>query len=206
MVKNDNINIKLEVCKDKNSGKLSIRAHFDSNAPNFAMDKEGYFWIPTFEEKEFINEAFQLIPIDTSESNKEKMQRIEENLDTKPVTHFPKVEKQKETSIFTKSNFETKDEHLEKNVFEKREDIQNKRYETEDEEEEEEEEKEEEPSYNEKEGRKKEERLIVEADDEAIEAAIKRRIEDDKSFVEVDEQTIIDRVLSQKKKGKWSKK
>jgi len=205
MVKNDNINIKLEVCKDKNSGKLSIRAHFDSNAPNFAMDKEGYFWIPTFEEKEFINEAFQLIPIDTSESNKEKMQRIEENLDTKPVTHFPKVEKQKETSIFTKSNFETKDEHLEKNVFEKREDIQNKRYETEDEEEEEEE-KEEEPSYNEKEGRKKEERLIVEADDEAIEAAIKRRIEDDKSFVEVDEQTIIDRVLSQKKKGKWSKK
>jgi len=205
MAKNDNINIKLEVCKDKNSGKLSIRAHFDSNAPNFAMDKEGYFWIPTFEEKEFINEAFQLIPIDTSESNKEKMQRIEENLDTKPVTHFPKVEKQKETSIFTKSNFETKDEHLEKNVFEKREDIQNKRYETEDEEEEEEE-KEEEPSYNEKEGRKKEERLIVEADDEAIEAAIKRRIEDDKSFVEVDEQTIIDRVLSQKKKGKWSKK
>ena len=201
MVKNDNINIKLEVCKDKNSGKLSIRAHFDSNAPNFAMDKEGYFWIPTFEEKEFINEAFQLIPMDTSESNKEKMQRIEENLDTKPVTHFPKVEKQKETSIFTKSDFETKDEHLEKNVFEKREDIQNKRYETEEEEKEEEE-----PSYYEKEGRKIEERLIVEADDAAIEAAIKRRIEDDKSFVEVDEQTIIDRVLSQKKKGKWSKK
>ena len=203
MAKNDNINIKLEVCKDKNSGKLSIRAHFDSNAPNFAMDKEGYFWIPTFEEKEFINEAFQLIPMDTSGSNKEKMQRIEENLDTKPATHFPKVEKQKETSIFTKSDFETKDEHLEKNVFEKREDIQNKRYETEEEEEEEEEE---EPSYYEKEDRKKEERLIVEADDDAIEAAIKRRIEDDKSFVEVDEQTIIDRVLSQKKKGKWSKK
>ena len=141
--------------------------------------------------------------MDTSGSNKEKMQRIEENLDTKPATHFPKVEKQKETSIFTKSDFETKDEHLEKNVFEKREDIQNKRYETEEEEEEEEEE---EPSYYEKEDRKKEERLIVEADDDAIEAAIKRRIEDDKSFVEVDEQTIIDRVLSQKKKGKWSKK
>lgn len=200
MAKNDNINIKLEVCKDKNSGKLSIRAHFDSNAPNFAMDKEGYFWIPTFEEKEFINEAFQLIPMVTSESNKEKMQRIEENLDIKPVAHFPKVEKQKETSVFTKSDYETKDEHLEKNVFENREDIQNKRYEPEEEEEEEE------PSYYEKEGRKKEERLIVEADDEAIEAAIKRRIEDDKSFVEVDEQTIIDRVLSQKKKGKWSKK
>lgn len=196
MGKNDNINIKLEVCKDKNSGKLSIRAHFDSNAPNFAMDKEGYFWIPTFEEKEFINEAFQLIPMDAYKSNKEKMQRIEENLDTKQATHFPKVEKQKEASIFTKSDYETKDEHLEKNVFEKREDIQNKRYETE----------EEEPSYDEKEARKKEEGLIVEADDAAIEAAIKRRIEDDKSFVEVDEQTIIDRVLNQKKKGKWSKK
>ncbi len=196
MAKNDNINIKLEVCKDKNSGKLSIRAHFDSNAPNVAMDKEGYIWLPTFEEKEFINEAFQLIPMDTFVSNKEKMQRIEENLDTKPVTNFPKVEKQKETSIFTKSDYNTKDEHFEKNVFEKKEDILNKRYETE----------REEPSYHEKEGRKKEERLIVEADDAAIEAAIKRRIEDDKSFVEVDEQTIIDRVLSQKKKGKWSKK
>jgi hypothetical protein len=28
----------------------------------------------------------------------------------------------------------------------------------------------------------------------------------DKSFVEADEQTIIEKVLSQKKKGKWSRK
>jgi hypothetical protein len=52
---------------------------------------------------------------------------------------------------------------------------------------------------------KKEERVIVEADDAAIDAALKRHIDDDKSFVEVDEQTILDRVLSQKKKGKWTK-
>jgi len=195
MSKNDNINIRLEVCKDKNSGKLSIRAHFNSNAPNVAMDKEGYIWMPTFEEKEFINEAFQLIPTDNFPSNKEKMQRLEDNLDTKPFTHLPKIEKQKEPTVFTKKDDDTTDEQFEKNVFEKRLNINNKRYETE----------REEPYPYEKEARKKEERVMVEADDAAIEAALKRRI-DDESFVEVDEQTIIDRVLSQKKKGKWSKK
>jgi len=195
MSKNDNINIRLEVCKDKNSGKLSIRAHFNSNAPNVAMDKEGYIWMPTFEEKEFINEAFQLIPTDNFPSNKEKMQRLEDNLDTKPFAHLPKIEKQKEPSVFTKKDDDTNVEQFEKNVFEKRLNINNKRYETE----------REEPYPYEKEARKKEERVMVEADDAAIEAALKRRI-DDESFVEVDEQTIIDRVLSQKKKGKWSKK
>jgi len=195
MAKNDNINFKLEICKDKNSGKLSIRAHFDSNAPNVAMDREGYIWMPTFEEKEFINEAFQLIPTDNFPSNKEKMQRIEENLDTKPFANLPKIEKQKEPTVFTKKDDDTNNEQFEKNVFEKRLNINNKRYETE----------REEPYPYEKEARKKEERVMVEADDAAIEAALKRRI-DDESFVEVDEQTIIDRVLSQKKKGKWSKK
>ena len=56
---------------------------------------------------------------------------------------------------------------------------------------------------------KTEEGVIVEADSDAIEAALQRHMskeEKDDSFKEVDEQTIIDRVLNQKKKGKWSKK
>ncbi|MDH7507357.1 MAG: hypothetical protein QHH15_06210, partial [Candidatus Thermoplasmatota archaeon] len=62
------------------------------------------------------------------------------------------------------------------------------------------------PSYYEKETGEKEERIMVEADDAAIEAALKKHKEEDNSFVEVDEQTIIDKVLSQKKKGKWNNK
>jgi hypothetical protein len=195
MAKNDKINIRIEVYKDKNSGKLSIRTHFDSNAPNVVMDSDGYIWMPTFEEKEFINEAFQLIPMETFTPNKEKLEKAEENLGTKPIVHFPKIEKQKEPSVFKQTESDLTDEHSEKDVFEKKENINNKKFEKE----------QDELSSNEKEIRKKEERVIVEADNAAIDAALKRRMDDDKSFVEVDEQTILDRVLSQKKKGKWSK-
>ena len=52
--------------------------------------------------------------------------------------------------------------------------------------------------------------LIVEADEEAIQEALKKHDkfndEKDNSMREVDEKTIIDRVLKQKKKGKWTKK
>ena len=48
---------------------------------------------------------------------------------------------------------------------------------------------------------------MKEADNDAIEKALKKHVdtENDDSMKEVDEQTIIDRVLSQKKKGKWGK-
>lgn len=189
MTKNDNINIKIEVCKEKNSGRLSMIARFDSNAPNVAMDRQGYFWIPTFEEKEFINEAFELMQMDNIASDKQKMQRVEEKFDDKPLSRPQKIEKQKEQSVFERSYDKEQEEH-----FEKRVDVHNKKYEDE----------KEQPTFYEKGIRKKEERVIVEADDAAIEAALKRHMDDDKSFVEVDEQTIIDRVLSQKKKGKWN--
>jgi len=54
----------------------------------------------------------------------------------------------------------------------------------------------------------KDEALLVEADGDAIERAIKKHTDEDKddSMVEVDEQMIIEKVLSQKKKGKWAKK
>ena len=195
MVRDNNINVRLEICKDKNSGKLSIRAHFDLNAPNVEMDKDGYIWMPTFEEKEFINEAFQLFPVNAYTPSKEKIQRTEEALNKKPFDSLPKIEKQKEPSVFQKTD-DVENEHFEKNIFEKRVDIHNKRYESE----------REEPTDQEKETRRKEEKFILEADDVAIDAAIKRHLENDKSFVEVDEQTIIDKVLNQKKKGKLNNK
>jgi hypothetical protein len=62
MTKDDKINLKLEVYKDKNSGKLSLMAHFDKTAPNIYKDKENFYWEPTLEEKEFLFEAFKIMP------------------------------------------------------------------------------------------------------------------------------------------------
>ena len=45
----------------------------------------------------------------------------------------------------------------------------------------------------------------TEADEEAIDAALKKKQQGDKTIVEADEDTIVEKVLSQKKKGKWSK-
>ena len=196
MPRNDNINVRLEVCKDKNSGKLSIRAHFDLNAPNIEMDKDGYIWVPTIEEKEFLNEVFQLFPLNNFAPTREKLQRTEENLNKKTFTTLPKTEKQKVPSVFEKTESNLKDNNPEKNIFEKRLESQNRRHEP----------AQEETIHHEREYSEKEEKLILEADDAAIDAAIKRRIADDKSFVEVDEQTIIDKVLSQKKKGRFNNK
>ena len=55
--------------------------------------------------------------------------------------------------------------------------------------------------------KEKEEKLLKEADNEAIEKALKKHVNNgkDDSMKEEDEQTIIDRVLSQKKNIKWSK-
>ena len=60
--KDNNIHIRIELCKDKSSGKLQLMTFFDSNAPNFSKDKDGYFWLPTIEERDFLNESFELIP------------------------------------------------------------------------------------------------------------------------------------------------
>ncbi len=55
--------------------------------------------------------------------------------------------------------------------------------------------------------KEKDEKILREADNDAIEKALKKHVDNgnDDSIKEVDEQTIIDRVLSQKKKGKWGK-
>ena len=61
MEKNENIHIKLEISRDKSSGKLTLMTKFDPNAPNFSKEENGFSWSPTPEEREFINEAFGMI-------------------------------------------------------------------------------------------------------------------------------------------------
>lgn len=221
MTKDDNINIKLEVCRDKTSGKLSIMAHFNSNASNVFKEKDGYFWVPTTEEKDLINEAFELMPIDADythsgktipkpEEIKEETSTpepvIEEELkptpatipeeDEKKPTDLSPLEKPDESAFFEVTGEGVKTDDLGKDIDKETEDTSAKA----------DEQTVEEPTSDESETEKKEEDegIIVEADSEAIDAALKKHTEKDKSIVEADEQTIVDKVLNQKKKGKWS--
>jgi type IV secretory pathway VirB10-like protein len=221
MTKDDKINIKLEVCKDKTSGKLSIMAHFDSNAPNVFKERDVYFWMPTTEEKELINEVFEFIPIDggpmfyektsqkpveTKEEKPTPEPTVKEEIKPTPETQpqedktkyadLPPLEKPSESDVFEATDDQIKNDDLERDIDKEIEYMPNKA----------EEQIPEEPKSDDQETEKKEENegIIIEADPEAIEAGLKMHNEKDESTVEADEQTIIDKVLSQKKKGKWS--
>jgi len=192
--------------------------YFDHNAPNFSKDEEGYVWRPTIEERDFFNEAFEFIPnkdriashplekreekvvaprlVETKSQVNVEYRRPEtrppERREVMPELQTP-VNKEYKKPWERLSPFEKKDwkkstdlPPLEKTqreaVFE----------------------------VTEKESKPKDideadERIIAKADDAAIERALKKNVDDDKIIKEVDEQTIIEKVLSQKKKGKWSK-
>jgi hypothetical protein len=220
MVKDNNVNITIEVCKDKNSGNLYIRAHFDTKAPNVFKDKDFYTWMPTIEEQSLLNDAFEFMPIDSSLSIKETPKlEIKEKIDEKPISQFstekepnldpkieieekkeepielPKIEKQQESDLF-----EVTDENLEKDNIKIEEKPSKDNFETVPEKKEEEKEKEIPISSKIEE----DDGIIVEADSDAIEAALEKHMNTkDETIVEADEKTIIDRVLKQKKKGKW---
>ena len=198
MGKDDKIHIRLEISRDTTSGELTIMTRFDPNAPNFSKDEDGYFWMPTLEERNFINKAFELIsttnikslypekptakPSDgekiaaakprfnIEEKKPEKIQSPFESKVEKKPADLPPLKKREEEEVFEKTEEESKPYDLESKV-------------------------------KEEEGKG----ILVKADDQAIDAALKKNEERDRAIVEADEQTIIEKVLSQKKKGKWSK-
>jgi len=57
----DNVFIKLQIEKDKQSGGLMLTINFDKNAPNFLSDTHEISWSPTCEELDFIIEMFGII-------------------------------------------------------------------------------------------------------------------------------------------------
>ena len=203
----DKINIKLEVYRDNTSGKLTIMAHFNEKAPNVHIDKNEYSWIPTVEEKNLLTEAFELItpppsspytkPTTNYTNLKEEKPTSEQTIqheetpeplevETKTEEEpIPPLEKTNEPAVFEV----TEEENIEKDIDKKLEQETSKTT----------------NSNTTATKKEEEERILVEADSETIEAALKKHIEKDKddSIVEVDEQTIIDKVLNQKKKGKW---
>lgn len=226
MPKDKNVNIRLELSRADN-GKLRIIAHFNSKAPNVFTDKNEYIWVPTVEEKDLINEAFSFIPSSFTSDNSKKVSsdnirpeikektkarseietifEKEPELETKteePVEKFaePSVfERLKEDSVFEVTNHDEPEDDTRQKTEETKNEMKPKI-----------EVKEEYSSNKKDEIIDEDDGLIVEADEEAIREALKKHEKDDDEFDdsirEVDEKTIIDRVLSQKKKGKWARK
>lgn len=176
--KDDNINIKLEISKDKETNELIITTRFNSSASNFLKDEYGYIWIPTQEEIKFINDAFELMPTDKKKQSHPEKKPTKNLEKTQTYKTKPKVEEE-EDSPFERKPTAYNERKEEEAVFEVT--------------------GEETPSKQQNEG------AIVKADEKAIERALKKEQEEDDTIKEVDEQTIIDKVLSQKKKGKWNR-
>ena len=208
MTKDSKINIKIEVSRDQSSGELTITAHFNTNAPNIMINNNEYLWIPTDEEKDLLFEAFDLLPLTKTIKPTEKIITKPSLIKEEPVyepeikektpPHILDEKKQNDEPIFEKPKelnvFETTHGKIDSNEFTREEPkIEDNNMKV---------------KVDVKTEEKKEDRgIIVESDEEAIEAALKRyrTKEEDRSIREVDEQTIIDRVLSQKKKGKWKR-
>ena len=172
MAKDDNINIKLEICKDKTSGDLVISTIFNPDAPNFSKDKDGYFWWPTMEEKDFLNDAFGLVSGKTPTKSTTTTSTTEKTTTPPPPPiETPEKDLQPEVKVEEEAVFEVTEEEKQQ--------------------------------VNQESDEKK---ILVAADSHAIDEALKKnREKKEEGLVEVDEQTIVDKVLSQKKKGKWKK-
>lgn len=198
MIDNE-IHIKVELSRD-DSGKLALTTIFDEKAPNFSKDEEGYYWIPTVGEKNFINEAFELLPATKTKGAQFKIasKPAAPKVEKPPVE--PEIKNEMEPATISSVDVEIKKPEETPPPSEKKEDTAVFEVTTE---------KSEPNKPEELEPAKKleDERVLVSANADAIDAALeKRREEKDTTIIEADEQTIIDKVLSQKKKGKWGRK
>jgi len=61
MNKNENIHIRIEISKDPMTGHLNLMTRFNPSAPNFVKDENGFSWVPTPEERAFLDEAFEML-------------------------------------------------------------------------------------------------------------------------------------------------
>ena len=259
MNQDGNINIKLEILKDKFSGNISILAHFSHTAPNVYKYNEGYVWYPTTEEKNFLSEAFELTascpditlkektmpPLQPKReiptynepkmtSNPEPKLRINQaeptRLEEKPREY---EEKQKsynssyERQVEPTTNYpNTKIEEMKREDPKPREEFpktqprekppivfnvpsNNKSYQDYKEVEtsspyKNQDQKQEQYMYSYNEKKDVKDAVVSDKDLEAIDAALKKQAEKD-DMVQADDKTIVDKVLNQKKKGRWNR-
>ena len=225
MTEQNKLDIKLELIRDKSTGDLAILAHFDSKATNvfLDLDKNEYIWIPTLEEKNLLNDAFnffssryKLKEVETKETEimaslPEKIPSEESLCEKIPQDYTKSEEKTEELSFFEKKEKENEEsaifEATEEKILSEKTDNEHKKEEPMDVKvdiksgEPEKERQTEEKKY--------EEEIIVEAEGEAVEAALKKHTRneyEDSNLVQGDEQTIIDKILNQKKKTRWPRK
>ena len=99
MKKNENIHVKLQIEKDRNSGKLTLNVHFDKDTPNFYTDKNVLSWSPTIEEIGFVNEAFEMISKCKSYKHEKKVN--EDKVDT-PVEKKTEDHSKEEKTVASK--------------------------------------------------------------------------------------------------------
>lgn len=74
MGKDYNIYIKIELSRDKSTGILNLITHFNLDAPNVMVGKDGYIWFPTEEEKDLISDSFELMPDEKSSPSLSKIE------------------------------------------------------------------------------------------------------------------------------------
>ena len=108
MSKYNKIYVKIQVEKDRDSGDLNLKAYFDPEAPNFFCDKNEISWVPTHEEIEFINEAFELVP---TSSYKPKDKQSKGKSKNKKNEDLPPLEEHEETENEPES-FENEDKDI----------------------------------------------------------------------------------------------
>jgi hypothetical protein len=229
MSNENKIYVKLQLEKNTSSGTIMITAHFDPDAPNYSADKNGYSWYPTAAEIDFLNEAFELIPKYKTSGEHFVNKRQEPLPQTKtppketpptppvrrtyePEKTTPKYTNDEENQKTTKDTIQriplppkpkTQKEELKEDTPKTEEapfeplDQDDILAEPED-------------DYPTKpELKTKEEQILVEADRKTIDEIVQRKTgisdDDDGLLVEADEKTIIDKVLRQKKKGKWQR-
>jgi hypothetical protein len=266
MFKKDKIHIRIELCKDENSGNITLLTYFDPNAPNLSQDNKGFYWLPTSEEKDFINDVFALFPeFEMKSPSHEKIvsesleKREEKPIESRPQINMERKEPEPSYSPPTETkeeprtlyppqtNMENKEsqstpveptENREepKTLYPPENNMENKESETpispppySDMEKKEPEsppspfEKQEreypvdnippfqkteesesgETQQNSDEIKDDSKKDFVEADDQAIDRALEKG--EEKEMVEADEDTIVEKVLSQKQKGKWTR-
>jgi hypothetical protein len=90
-MKKEDIYCKIELIKDKTTGKMMLTTHLNPQAPNVITDEHTVSWTPTFEEQHFLIDAISLIkeqqhqPLVTF-TKKDKQQSLGKNERTNPET------------------------------------------------------------------------------------------------------------------------
>jgi len=175
MGEEDKIFIKIELCKDKNSDELSMMTHFNFNAPNFFGDNNKYSWMPTKEEMNFINDAFNAIEMNKTKKSNEKINYNSQNGKSPPILSINDEERPPiETSSLEKPVKTTLHE----------EPRGQSEYNT--------------PNNN---TETKDKMALTASDRDTIEMTLKKYRERNEHLSEFDEQRIIEKILNQKKQN-----